>query len=185
MIDVFGPCYSAPLPPCRRRFPVKSTCSPVRCWSCRKLWLRKGGGLSPANPLHFHPGHPLYPRPPSLPSPESPRTGPKAQTMSLRELETSTSSSSTSFFNPCCTRRITKVGFAFSLCCSCFFRVTRQEAEEMLEANPENGGLIIRPSSVPNSYALSLRLLTARSPLQTNTHPFTFTHCVYKTNAVR
>lgn len=75
------------------------------------------------------------------------------------------------------------MGFAFSLCCRCFFRVTRQEAEEMLEANPEHGGLIIRPSSVANSYALSLRLPTPRSPPQTNTPIYISTP--YVINAVR
>lgn len=44
----------------------------------------------------------------------------------------------------------------------------------MLEANPENGSLIIRPSSVVNSYALSLRLLTPRWPPQTDTRRFAF-----------
>ena len=34
--------------------------------------------------------------------------------------------------------------------CRCFFRVTRPEAEEMLEANPKNS-LIMPPSSVANS----------------------------------
>lgn len=51
-----------------------------------------------------------------------------------------------------------------SHCCRCFFRVNRQEAEQMLEAKPENGGLIVRPSTVVNSYAVTLRLLTPRWP---------------------
>lgn len=36
----------------------------------------------------------------------------------------------------------------------------------MLEAKPQNGGLIIRPSTVVNSYALTMRLMTPRSPPQ-------------------
>ncbi|XP_024139485.1 signal-transducing adaptor protein 1 isoform X1 [Oryzias melastigma] len=39
----------------------------------------------------------------------------------------------------------------------CFYDVTRKEAEQMLEENPENGGIILRPSTVPNNYALTLR----------------------------
>ncbi|XP_029020468.1 signal-transducing adaptor protein 1-like [Betta splendens] len=39
----------------------------------------------------------------------------------------------------------------------CFFNVTRQEAEQMLESNPEHGSIIIRPSTLPNNYALTLR----------------------------
>uniref|UniRef100_A0A3B3CLC7 SH2 domain-containing protein n=1 Tax=Oryzias melastigma TaxID=30732 RepID=A0A3B3CLC7_ORYME len=40
---------------------------------------------------------------------------------------------------------------------ACFYDVTRKEAEQMLEENPENGGIILRPSTVPNNYALTLR----------------------------
>ncbi|KAF6717768.1 Signal-transducing adaptor protein 1 [Oryzias melastigma] len=40
---------------------------------------------------------------------------------------------------------------------ACFYEVTRKEAEQMLEENPENGGIILRPSTVPNNYALTLR----------------------------
>ncbi|KAK2904202.1 hypothetical protein Q8A73_010859 [Channa argus] len=39
----------------------------------------------------------------------------------------------------------------------CFFNVTRQEAEQLLEANPENGSIIIRPSTLANNHALTLR----------------------------
>ncbi|RVE67316.1 hypothetical protein OJAV_G00101680 [Oryzias javanicus] len=39
----------------------------------------------------------------------------------------------------------------------CFYNVTRKEAEQMLEENPQNGGIILRPSTVPNNYALTLR----------------------------
>lgn len=143
------------------------------------------------------PPPPLPPRPASLPSAsicalprkptewnESPNNVPVWVCFSYQlNQNASTSSSNTSVFNPCCTRRIPKVGFAFSLCCRCFFRVTRQEAEEMLEANPERGSLIIRPSSVANSYALSLRQATARSPPQTNM-PF-YIYTLYIIYAVR
>lgn len=44
----------------------------------------------------------------------------------------------------------------------CFFNVTRQEAERMLEANPEYGSMILRPSSLANSYALTIRQVTPR-----------------------
>lgn len=43
----------------------------------------------------------------------------------------------------------------------------------MLEAEPENGGLIMRPSTIANSYAVTLRLLTPRSPPHTDAHTFT------------
>ncbi|XP_053284009.1 signal-transducing adaptor protein 1 [Pleuronectes platessa] len=51
---------------------------------------------------------------------------------------------------------------------ACFFDVTRQEAERMLEANPEYGGIIIRPSSFNNIYAVTIRRLTPRGPLMKN-----------------
>lgn len=41
--------------------------------------------------------------------------------------------------------------------CRCFLEVSRLEAEELLESNPEYGSIIIRPSSLPNSYAVSIR----------------------------
>lgn len=47
--------------------------------------------------------------------------------------------------------------------CRCFFNVTRQEAEQMLESNPEHGSIIIRPSTLPNNYALTLRQQMPRS----------------------
>ncbi|XP_029298043.1 signal-transducing adaptor protein 1-like [Cottoperca gobio] len=40
---------------------------------------------------------------------------------------------------------------------ACFFSVTRQEAEQMLEANPKYGSIILRPSTLTNTYALTLR----------------------------
>ncbi|KAM3612591.1 uncharacterized protein V6R79_010683 [Siganus canaliculatus] len=39
----------------------------------------------------------------------------------------------------------------------CFFSVTRQEAEKMLEEHPECGDIIIRPATMANAYALTLR----------------------------
>nr|XP_061793081.1 signal-transducing adaptor protein 1-like [Nerophis lumbriciformis] len=50
----------------------------------------------------------------------------------------------------------------------CFFNVTRQEAEQMLKQNPEYGGIIIRPSTMANSYALTLRQVTAKGPVMKN-----------------
>lgn len=35
----------------------------------------------------------------------------------------------------------------------------------MLEENPQNGGIILRPSTLPNNYALTLRQQTARSEI--------------------
>ncbi|XP_014847619.1 PREDICTED: signal-transducing adaptor protein 1-like isoform X1 [Poecilia mexicana] len=40
---------------------------------------------------------------------------------------------------------------------ACFFDVTRQEAEKLLSENPENGDIILRPSTMPKNYALTLR----------------------------
>ncbi|XP_049442724.1 signal-transducing adaptor protein 1-like isoform X2 [Epinephelus fuscoguttatus] len=51
---------------------------------------------------------------------------------------------------------------------ACFFSVTRQEAEHMLEANPEYGGIILRPSTLANNYALTLRQLTPSGPVMKN-----------------
>ncbi|XP_044220054.1 signal-transducing adaptor protein 1-like isoform X1 [Thunnus albacares] len=50
----------------------------------------------------------------------------------------------------------------------CFFNVTRREAEEMLEANPEYGSIILRPSTMVNNYALTLRHLTPSGPITKN-----------------
>ncbi|KAL7396025.1 hypothetical protein ABVT39_027366 [Epinephelus coioides] len=51
---------------------------------------------------------------------------------------------------------------------ACFFNVTRQEAEHMLEANPEYGGIILRPSTLANNYALTLRQLMPSGPVMKN-----------------
>ncbi|XP_039976509.1 signal-transducing adaptor protein 1-like [Xiphias gladius] len=50
----------------------------------------------------------------------------------------------------------------------CFFDVTRQEAERMLEANLEYGSIILRPSTLANYYALTLRKLTPSGPVVKN-----------------
>ncbi|XP_040903627.1 signal-transducing adaptor protein 1-like [Toxotes jaculatrix] len=50
----------------------------------------------------------------------------------------------------------------------CFFDVSRQEAERMLEENPEYGGIILRPSTLAKNYALTLRQLTPRGPVMKN-----------------
>ncbi|KAI3351703.1 hypothetical protein L3Q82_020544 [Scortum barcoo] len=44
----------------------------------------------------------------------------------------------------------------------CFLNVTRQEAEQMLETNPEHGAIILRPSTVAKNYAVTLRQGTPR-----------------------
>ncbi|XP_022045295.1 signal-transducing adaptor protein 1-like [Acanthochromis polyacanthus] len=51
---------------------------------------------------------------------------------------------------------------------SCFFDVTRQEAEKMLNENPDNGSIILRPSTLPNNYALTLRQHTPSGPVVKN-----------------
>ncbi|KAM4732722.1 signal-transducing adaptor protein 1-like [Anableps anableps] len=51
---------------------------------------------------------------------------------------------------------------------ACFFNVTRQEAEKMLKENPENGNIILRPSTMPKNYALTLRQKTDRGPVLKN-----------------
>ncbi|KAM4555684.1 signal-transducing adaptor protein 1-like [Odontesthes bonariensis] len=50
----------------------------------------------------------------------------------------------------------------------CFYDVTRQEAEHMLKANPEYGGVILRPSTLTNNYALTLRQQTSSGPVMRN-----------------
>ncbi|XP_037531463.1 signal-transducing adaptor protein 1-like [Nematolebias whitei] len=42
----------------------------------------------------------------------------------------------------------------------CFFDVSRQEAEKMLDGSPENGSIILRPSAIPKNYALTIRQKT-------------------------
>ncbi|KAM7417596.1 hypothetical protein PAMA_017298 [Pampus argenteus] len=44
---------------------------------------------------------------------------------------------------------------------SCYFNVNRQDAEKMLTANPECGSIILRPSTMANNYALTLRQPTS------------------------
>lgn len=51
---------------------------------------------------------------------------------------------------------------------SCFFSVSRQEAEQMLEKNPEFGNIILRPSTRTNSYGLTLRQPSAGGPVLKN-----------------
>ncbi|KAM6952376.1 signal-transducing adaptor protein 1-like isoform 2-T2 [Lycodopsis pacificus] len=51
---------------------------------------------------------------------------------------------------------------------ACFLSVTRQEAERMLEENPECGSIILRPSTLAKNYALTLRLLTPSGPVMKN-----------------
>ncbi|XP_070693166.1 signal-transducing adaptor protein 1-like isoform X2 [Pempheris klunzingeri] len=51
---------------------------------------------------------------------------------------------------------------------ACFLNVTRQEAEQMLEANPEYGGIILRPSTLTNNYALTLRQVTPSGHVMKN-----------------
>ncbi|KAL6117596.1 stap1 [Pungitius sinensis] len=58
-------------------------------------------------------------------------------------------------------------------CCSpelptCFFSVTRLEAEKMLEENPECGSIILRPSTLTNNYALTLRQPMPSGPVTRN-----------------
>uniref|UniRef100_A0A8C7YYH9 SH2 domain-containing protein n=1 Tax=Oryzias sinensis TaxID=183150 RepID=A0A8C7YYH9_9TELE len=50
----------------------------------------------------------------------------------------------------------------------CFYDVTRKEAEQMLEENPQNGGIILRPSTLPNNYALTLRQPTTSGYVKKN-----------------
>ncbi|XP_029970276.1 signal-transducing adaptor protein 1-like [Salarias fasciatus] len=47
---------------------------------------------------------------------------------------------------------------------ACFFNVTRQEAERMLECNPQHGNIILRPARMANNYALTLRQMTPSGP---------------------
>lgn len=49
-----------------------------------------------------------------------------------------------------------------------FYNVSRQEAEKMLETNPEFGSIILRPSSRANCYGLTLRQLTTSGPAMKN-----------------
>ncbi|KAM8910149.1 signal-transducing adaptor protein 1-like [Spinachia spinachia] len=51
---------------------------------------------------------------------------------------------------------------------TCFFSVTRLEAEKMLEENPECGGIILRPSTLANNYAVTLRQLIPSGPVMRN-----------------
>ncbi|XP_029917508.1 signal-transducing adaptor protein 1-like [Myripristis murdjan] len=50
----------------------------------------------------------------------------------------------------------------------CFHDVTRQEAEEMLEKNPEYGSIIIRPSTLPHNYAVTMRQIKPSGPVKKN-----------------
>ncbi|TMS17478.1 Signal-transducing adaptor protein 1 [Larimichthys crocea] len=51
---------------------------------------------------------------------------------------------------------------------ACLLNVTRQEAEQMLEANPEYGSMILRPSTLANNYALTLRQMKSSGPVMKN-----------------
>ncbi|KAI9538839.1 hypothetical protein NQZ68_008915 [Dissostichus eleginoides] len=51
---------------------------------------------------------------------------------------------------------------------ACFFNVSRKEAEHMLKVNPECGSIILRPSTLANNYALTLRQQTSSGPILKN-----------------
>ncbi|XP_022616089.1 signal-transducing adaptor protein 1 isoform X2 [Seriola dumerili] len=51
---------------------------------------------------------------------------------------------------------------------ACFLNVSREEAEKMLCANPEYGSIILRPSTMANNYALTLRQQTSRGHVMKN-----------------
>ncbi|KAK5897010.1 hypothetical protein CesoFtcFv8_010113 [Champsocephalus esox] len=51
---------------------------------------------------------------------------------------------------------------------ACFFHVSRKEAEHMLKVNPECGSIILRPSTLANNYALTLRQQTSSGPILKN-----------------
>lgn len=51
---------------------------------------------------------------------------------------------------------------------SCYFDVTREEAERMLDTNPSYGGIILRPSAQSRHYALTLRQVTPSGPVKNN-----------------
>ncbi|XP_034400148.1 signal-transducing adaptor protein 1-like [Cyclopterus lumpus] len=51
---------------------------------------------------------------------------------------------------------------------ACFLSVSRKEAEQLLEANPECGSIILRPSTLANNYALTLRQLMPSGPVMKN-----------------
>ncbi|XP_010784775.1 signal-transducing adaptor protein 1 isoform X2 [Notothenia coriiceps] len=51
---------------------------------------------------------------------------------------------------------------------ACFFHVSRKEAEHMLKVNPECGSIILRPSTLANNYALTLRQQTPSGPILKN-----------------
>ncbi|XP_026212815.1 signal-transducing adaptor protein 1-like [Anabas testudineus] len=50
----------------------------------------------------------------------------------------------------------------------CFFNVTRQKAEQMLEEKPNYGSIIIRPSTLANNFAVTLRLQMPSGPVNKN-----------------
>ncbi|KAM9376029.1 signal-transducing adaptor protein 1-like [Pholidichthys leucotaenia] len=60
------------------------------------------------------------------------------------------------------------VSFKMSSLFRCFFDVTRKEAERMLDANPEYGSIILRPSTMPNNYAVTLRQIMSSGPVKKN-----------------
>ncbi|KAM3867139.1 signal-transducing adaptor protein 1-like [Diretmus argenteus] len=51
---------------------------------------------------------------------------------------------------------------------SCFYDVTRQEAEMMLRENPEYGSIIIRPSNRASGYAVTLQQISPSGPVLKN-----------------
>lgn len=92
------------------------------------------------------PPRPSFLRSPSPPPPRSPLPSPSAPQPSNRPVQSSSSSTGL----------------------SCFYNVTRQEAERMLGANPECGGIILRPATQPNNYALTLRQVISSGPVMRN-----------------
>lgn len=156
--------------PCRRRFPVSCNCCPASWCSCRRLWIRRREEIPLCHVRLSRHGHPSYtPLHPLLPLHRLKSLTCHRKLEGVLYHSPAVSEQNQPLFT---LKSLTVVKCASSLglwfkkmfksLCRCFFDVTRQTAEKMLEANPENGSIIIRPSTLANNYAVTMRQQVAR-----------------------
>lgn len=137
--------------PYRRRFPVSCGCCLARWCSFRRFWLRRGEEipLSHVRPSHTDQAFHMHPQCFPLLLHSKPLTCLCKQSVSRKS----------SFTDK---QNMKKYNLLF-YSCRCFFNVTRQKAEQMLEEKPNYGSIIIRPSTLANNFAVTLRLQMPRS----------------------
>lgn len=138
----------------RKRFPATWSGSLDKYYSCRTFWWRKGLDVPSLWTLHCRHGHPSAPGPPLLFLIQRTLIFLRKFDQILYDWQT--------YFQMFSELIVATWTLSLSGTCRCFLDVSRQEAEKLLESNPQYGSIIIRPSSLVNTYAVTTRQLTPR-----------------------